>query len=283
MTQQNPAFDPAVAAHVVKTAAILTIGSYINKVAELAGETPLTDAQLVAVSVRAGEQLPDSIATTLHDPAVTAGIIQKLTDASMELANSEPKTPSVTPEDVQLQNIGDGQVLQQVAGNPHANTGGIELKTDVKMIETNLFAGKKAGLNNNPGIGEVPMNQQALTNKLAAQDKIIAEQGTKIASLTEAVQNVVQAITKLAEAEIPAAVDQQQGNNPVTVPTQTGTETPAKVDDKTKDLNQISTDAAGASTADMAGKGAPNPNPNPDAGKIAKYQGLLDVVKKYKK
>ena len=270
MNQQNVKLDPMLVQETAKMAAILTVATYINKVAELAGEKTLTDEQVVQVSVRAGEELPDSIATTLDNPAVTAGIIQKLTDASMELANAEPKTPSVTPENVELKNIGDGQILQQVAGNPHANTGGIEIKPDVHIIETELFTGKKAGQN----------PQQIEEIAMSVTEREFRDLQAKVAGIGEGMKEIVAAITKLASDEVTAVADPaKQGNNPTTGEAVKTVETPAAgVAALTADTTVISKDGL---PPDLKDKGGVAANPNPDAGKIARATQIQGLIKKY--
>lgn len=238
---------------VAKLEALLCAACTINKLAAINNDPVTSDEQISKVVARADEKMPDSIATTMSDPNFISAVIQNLKEAAEEMVKEDAaasvQTPSAKPDDFLVLN-GTGEVSKQIAGNPHANTGGISMASDIKIMETNLTAP-----------GGTPMSQ-------------------KVASL-EMVQALTVCMQKLAEdVEIIKKEVEKAQNRAVTPAEKDGT-SPAQVAANVSDPSLIV--QASPTPAELSAASIPVANPNPEAQKLANTKDLLSIVAKYKK
>lgn len=255
---------------VAKLATLVTLASYLNKIAEGMGEPVASDEVISEVVLRADEKLPGDISTTLTDPKVIDGIVAKIKEAAQEMEQQQGLIEaSVQPSDVQLVGLGQGSVLQQLAANPHARTDGIEVVSAPKIIETNLMSvNKQAGGN--------LMNYQDLT-KLASANPIAAIQ--HIIAKQAALQEVILKIAEEVE-QIKTIADSAQNKDITPAPA-------AATSDATivpKDVTLLAVPVTGDvnATGALDNNGGLDKNPNPASGKIAKASDILALINKHR-
>ena len=269
---------------VAKLTAITTVVEYLQKVAEMNQEEILSDKEVSELVNRVDDKIPDEAITTMDNEILKTEIIKQIANTAKEfedLQSGNSIVPSVTPADLHVQNIGAGTVIQEVANNPHANTGGVQVTPAVPIIETNL-------LTTNNQSGEMKMaNKIASSREFEILKYELANNNVKMATIASALiklaETVVENSTSAADSIQDSATTTSMqaladGSKPAEV---TAPVADAKVNSLTVDPAKF-TDAA----ADAAKNNTlPGTDLEPNAYKDAKAnpKSLKSLIQKYHK
>jgi len=267
---------------VAKLTAIVTCVEYLNKFAEMNQEQILSDDEVAELVNRVDDKIPDESITTMDSEILKGEIIKQIANTAKELEEAQSGqtvVPSVTPADLHVQNIGSGTIIQEVARNPHANTGGVQLTPGVPVIETNLLT-----TNNQSGENKMA-TKVAKSREFEILRYELANNNVKMATLASALIKLAEEVSENSTSEVDKTKDSatttemqglQDGSKPAEV---TAPVAETKVDDLTKDPSKMTEEAA-----DMAANNTlPGTDLEANEHKEAKAKSLKDLVKKYQK
>jgi len=267
---------------VAKLTAIVTCVEYLNKFAEMNQEQILSDDEVAELVNRVDDKIPDESITTMDSEILKGEIIKQIANTAKELEEAQSGqtvVPSVTPADLHVQNIGSGTIIQEVARNPHANTGGVQLTPGVPVIETNLLT-----TNNQSGENKMA-TKVAKSREFEILRYELANNNVKMATLASALIKLAEEVSENSTSEVDKTKDSatttemqglQDGSKPAEV---TAPVAETKVDDLTKDPSKTTEEAGEMAQANTL----PGTDLEVKEHKEAKAKSLKDLVKKYQK
>lgn len=174
---------------IAKLAALTECAKYICKIAEMQGEQPATEQEVIEMVARADGKVPDEVIETADNGSLKVMLVDSLVRAAEEMSQ-EPSR--VTPEDVKVRNLGEGSILKEVATNPNARVDGVDILPEVNIIELNL-------LSTNTGEGEKKMENVDI-KKIATLTQTMLKLANEVEALKNKVDGLVEAVNPGSDA-----------------------------------------------------------------------------------
>ena len=175
---------------IAKLAALTECAKYICKIAEMQGEQPATEQEVIEMVARADGKVPDEVIETADNGSLKVMLVDSLVRAAEEMSQ-EPSR--VAPEDVKVKNLGEGSILKEVATNPNARVDGVDILPEVNIIELNL-------LSTNTGEGEKKMENTADIKKIATLTQNMLKLANEVEALKNKVDGLVEAVNPGSDA-----------------------------------------------------------------------------------
>ena len=207
----NTTYNP-IKFRITKLAGLLKTAQYLDKLAVADGATSLNDDEISEMVARADTKLENSVVETADNQSLKVMMVESLKRAAEEMATESPER--VTPEDVQLKNLGeDSTILRQASTNPHARTDGVDTYEPINVIETNL-------LSTDTGDGEKDMNETKNTNDDAVKLATLVDLMKKVANEVDILKEKVmsnQAGLNQDDSKATETEDKAQANSTETI------------------------------------------------------------------